>query len=88
MLAHYKGMLEYNKGQVAIHPRFNKLITALHTAVENGEGKLYKEATSLDDLFDVFRLSLTSSTVEPNKMSNWSPHRLRWHNIWTCRCLH
>ena len=39
MLAHYKGMLEYNKGQVAIHPRFNKLITALHTAVENGEGK-------------------------------------------------
>ena len=43
---------------VAIHPRFNKLITALRTAVENGEGILDKEATSHDDLFDSFRLSL------------------------------
>ena len=31
-------MLEYNKGQDAIHPRFSKLITALRTAVENDEG--------------------------------------------------
>ena len=43
-------MLEYHKGQVAIHPRFNKLITALRTAVENGEDMLDKEATSHDDL--------------------------------------
>jgi hypothetical protein len=43
---------------VAIHPRYNKLIISLRTAVENGEGSLDKEATSHDDLFDSFRLSL------------------------------
>ena len=43
---------------MAIHPRFNKLITALRTAVENGEGMLDKEATVIDDCFDSFRLSL------------------------------
>lgn len=59
MLAHCKQMLEYNSGTVAIHPKFNKLITALRTAVENGEGVLDKEATSHDDLFESFRLSLS-----------------------------
>jgi hypothetical protein len=44
--------------EVAIHPRFSKLITSLLTAVENGEGMLDKEATSHDDLFDSFRMSL------------------------------
>lgn len=39
-------MLEYENGQVAIHPKFNKLITALRTAVENGESMLYKESSS------------------------------------------
>ena len=58
MLAHVKEFMEYQNGMVAIHPRFNKLITALRTAVENGEGILDKEATSHDDLFDSFRLSL------------------------------
>ena len=58
MLAHCKELLEYQNGMVAIHLRFNKLITALRTAVENGEGSLDKEATSHDDLFDSFRLSL------------------------------
>ena len=44
---------------MAIHPRFNKLITALRTAVENGEAILDKEAMSFDDdCFDAFRLSL------------------------------
>ena len=38
--------------------RYNKLINALRTAVENGEGVLDKEATSHDDLFDAFRVSL------------------------------
>jgi hypothetical protein len=38
MLAHCKEMLEYQNGQVAIHPRHNKLITSLRTAVGNGEG--------------------------------------------------
>jgi hypothetical protein len=58
MLAHSKELLEYQNGMVAIHPKHNKLITALRTAVENGEGGLDKEATSHDDLFDSFRLSL------------------------------
>ena len=58
MLAHAKEMLEYQNGMVAIHPRFNKLITALCTAVENGKGMLDEEASSDDDCFDAFRLSL------------------------------
>ena len=46
----------------AIHmTRHSKLITTLRTAVENGEGMLDKEATSHDDLFDSFRLSLKGS---------------------------
>jgi hypothetical protein len=58
MLAHVKELLEYQNDMVAIHPRYNKLIISLRTAVENGEGSLDKEATSHDDLFDSFRLSL------------------------------
>ena len=58
MLAHSKELLEYQNGMVAIHPRHNKLIIALRTAVENGEGSLDKEATSHDDLLDAFRESL------------------------------
>ena len=58
MLAHCKEMMEYHNGQVAINPKFTKLITSLRTAVENGVGILDKEATSHDDLFDSFRLSL------------------------------
>lgn len=45
MLADCKEMLEYRNGLVAIHPRFNRLITSLRTAVENGEGTLDMEAT-------------------------------------------
>jgi hypothetical protein len=58
MLAHVKELLEYQNGMVAIHPRHNKLIISLRTAVENGEGSPDKEATSHVDLFDSFRLSL------------------------------
>ena len=58
MLSHCKEMSGYRNGHVAIHPRFNKLITALRTAVEKGDGSLDKDATSFDDLFDSFRLSL------------------------------
>ena len=43
---------------VAINPMHTKLITALRTAVENGEGNLNKDATSHDDLLDAFRMSL------------------------------
>jgi len=38
MLAHCKQMMEYNDGYAAINPTHQNLITALHTAVENGEG--------------------------------------------------
>jgi hypothetical protein len=43
---------------MSIHPRYEKLITALWTAMENGEKMLEKEAISHDDLFDAFRISL------------------------------
>ena len=60
MLAHCKELLEYRNGQVAIHPtRHSKLITALRTALENGEGSLDKNATSHDDCFGAFRMALT-----------------------------
>jgi hypothetical protein len=58
MLAHCKELMEYHNGSVAINAQHTKLITSLRTAVENGEGMLDKEATSHDDLFDAFRLSL------------------------------
>jgi hypothetical protein len=61
MLAHCKELLEYtDRGRVAIDESRvgRKLTTALQTAVENGEGMLDKDATSHDDLFDSFRLSL------------------------------
>ena len=41
-----------------IHPKFNKLITSLKTAVEDGVGNLNKKVTNHDDLLDAFRLSL------------------------------
>jgi hypothetical protein len=57
--AHAKRLMEYNNGSIAIYPgKHTKLITALQSAVENGEGALDKEATSHDDLFDSFRMSL------------------------------
>jgi len=37
---------------MSIHPKFNKLVTSLRTAVEIGEGDLDKEVTSHDDCFD------------------------------------
>jgi hypothetical protein len=56
---HCKELMEYHKGSVAIHPqRHSKLLTSLRTAVEDGNGSLDKEATSFDDAFDAFRLSL------------------------------
>jgi hypothetical protein len=58
MLAHCKELMEYQNGYVAIHPKQYKLITALRTAVENGEGMLDKDATSFDACFDPFRMSL------------------------------
>ena len=58
MLLHAKRILETGNEQIAIHPSFNKLIVALWTAVEKGDGSLDKDATSHNDVFDAFRLSL------------------------------
>jgi hypothetical protein len=58
MLGNAKKLMEYDSGFEAINPSFNKLIVALRTAVEKGEGILDKEAISHDDLFDAFRMSL------------------------------
>jgi hypothetical protein len=58
MLGHTKMIMESEGGRIAINPdRFDKLITALRTAVDN-DGTLDKEATSYNDIFDAFRLAL------------------------------
>ena len=58
MLGHCKMILEDDRGKIAINQdRFDKLITALRTAVDN-DGTLDKEATSYNDIFDAFRLAL------------------------------
>src|SRR5919197_34699 len=57
-LGHCKMILEQEPGKIAINPeKFDKLITALRTAVDN-DGTLDKEATSYNDIFDAFRLAL------------------------------
>lgn len=58
MLAHCKELIEYHKGSVAINSSHTKLITVLRIAIEKEEGTLDKEATSHNDLFDAFRMSL------------------------------
>jgi hypothetical protein len=55
MLMHCKSLLSYNI--VKIHPKFEKLITALRTARDD-ENKLLKDEMSYDDLLDSFRLAL------------------------------
>jgi hypothetical protein len=58
MLGHCKMILEQDPGKIAINPdRFDKLITALRTAVDN-DGTLDKDSTSYNDIFDAFRLAL------------------------------
>ena len=58
MLGHCKMILEQEPRKIAINPdKFDKLITALRTAVDN-DGTLDKEATSYNDIFDAFRLAL------------------------------
>jgi hypothetical protein len=59
MLGHCKMIFEADGGgKIAINPdKFDKLITALRTAVDN-DGTLDKEATSYNDIFDAFRLAL------------------------------
>jgi hypothetical protein len=56
MLCHCKMILE-DDGKIAINPVFDKLVTALRTAVD-ADGTLDKESTSYNDIFDAFRLAL------------------------------
>jgi hypothetical protein len=66
MLGHCKMILEKDGGRIAINPdRFDKLITALRTAVDN-DGVLDKESTSYNDIFDAFRLALKFYHFEDN----------------------
>jgi hypothetical protein len=57
MLGHCKMILEHEPRKIAINRVFDKLITALRTAVDN-DGTLDKESTSYNDIFDAFRLAL------------------------------
>jgi hypothetical protein len=57
MLQHAKSLVENPEGLIAIDKRFDKLLTALRTAVAN-EYKLKKEETSYHDILDAFRLAL------------------------------
>ena len=55
---HSKVLLEHDGRRIGINPdKFDKLITALRTAVDN-DGVLDKETTSYNDIFDAFRLAL------------------------------
>ena len=62
MLQHAKSLVEEidddGSSSIAIHKRFDKLLTGLRTAVAN-EYKLDKDETVYDDLVDAFRLALT-----------------------------
>ena len=64
MLGHCKMIMEHDGGRIAINPdRFDKLVTSLRTAVDN-DGALDKEATSYNDIFDAFRLSLKRKLIK------------------------
>jgi hypothetical protein len=57
MLGHCKMILESQGGRISINAKFDKLITALRTAVDK-DRVLDKESTSYNDIFDAFRLAL------------------------------
>jgi hypothetical protein len=57
MLGHCKMILERDGGRIAINPdKFDKLITALRTAVDNDGTS--DNGSTYNDIFDVFRLAL------------------------------
>jgi hypothetical protein len=58
MVGHCKMILENEPRKIAINPdKFDKIITALRTAVDN-DGVLDKETTSYNDILAAFRLAL------------------------------
>jgi hypothetical protein len=66
MLTHANELLSAKK--IKIHPTFQRLITSLRTAVVNiNTGNLDKEATSYNDIFDAFRMSLLNYKLKPGR---------------------
>ena len=63
MLAPCKVLLEYRKGTVAIHHRFIKIITALRTAVENGEDVESDFVSNDHDLFSCSSCKYISNSL-------------------------
>ena len=85
ILGHCKMILETDGGRIAINPdRFDKLITALRTAVDN-DGTLDKESTSYNDMFWCFRLALKFYHFEDS--SSELPQFVLPHNNSYC-CIH
>jgi hypothetical protein len=73
MLIHCKELLEYeSRPLIGINQKFDKLITALRTAVSDDMGRLDKEATSYDDCLDSLRLALKHFKIK-NKSKESKP---------------
>ena len=73
MLIHTKELLEYEaRPLIGINSKFDKLITALRTAVSDDMGRLDKESTSYDDVMDAFRLALRHFRIK-NKNKESKP---------------
>ena len=53
MSSHSKRLPDYSRGLISINPKFNKLITALKSAMFN-EYKLDKDESVYDNLIDTF----------------------------------
>jgi len=71
MLIHTKELLEFEEPIVAINPKFDKLTTALRTAISDDVGKLDKEATVYDNVLDAFRLSLQMFKLKEKESDNF-----------------
>ena len=73
MLIHTKELLEYEaRPLIGINSKFEKLVTALRTAVSDDAGRLDKEATSYDDILDATRLALRHFRIK-NKQHEHKP---------------
>ena len=83
MLAHTKWIIEETEEDgsslIAIHPSFNKLLTALRTAVAQ-EYKLQKEETSFDDVLGCIQIIAT--VLQEIKITNPSLYRTDIHCLY------
>ena len=59
MLSHIRSLLE--GGYIMIHPKFEKLLLALHTCVDK-EGRVDKTSMSHSDIFYACRMALEAYT--------------------------